>query len=49
MSYEKAVAYLLRAGPRYVGAQGRLVIWRPFKPIFFKNLFNIYLVGAERN
>ena len=25
-----------RAGPRYVGAPSRLIIWRPFKLIFFK-------------
>jgi hypothetical protein len=39
----------LRAGPRHVGAPGRLIIWRPFKPIFFKNLFNFYLAGARRH
>jgi hypothetical protein len=27
-----------------VFAPGKLIIWRPFKPIFFKNVFNIYLV-----
>jgi hypothetical protein len=35
-----------RAGPRHVGAAGRLVIRLPFKLIFLKKLFNIYLVGA---
>jgi hypothetical protein len=34
------------AGPRHVGAPGRLIIWCPFKPIFFKRFFNIYFSGA---
>jgi hypothetical protein len=38
-----------RAGPRRVSSLGRLIFWRTFKPIFFKNLFNIYLVGAGKN
>jgi len=25
-----------RAGPRYVDAPGRQIIWCPFKPLFFK-------------
>jgi len=25
-------------GPRYMGAPGKLIIWRPFKPILFKYL-----------
>jgi hypothetical protein len=32
----------------HVGALGRLKIWSPFKPIFFKNVFNIYLIGEGR-
>jgi hypothetical protein len=31
-----------RAGLRHVGSLGRLITWHPFKPIFFKYLFNIY-------
>ena len=29
-------AHAYRAGPKQVRALGRLIIWRPFKPIFFK-------------
>jgi hypothetical protein len=32
-----------------VGVSSRLMNWRSFKPIFFKYLFNIYLVGAGLN
>jgi hypothetical protein len=38
-----------KARPRHVGTQGRLIIWCPFKPIFFIYLFNTDLVGAGRN
>jgi hypothetical protein len=30
-----------KGGPRHVGAPGRLIIWCPLNPIFFKYLFNI--------
>lgn len=41
----------VRAGPRHVGASGRIRIWRHFKLLFIKYLFNLYLVGggARRN
>jgi hypothetical protein len=32
-----------------MGAPGRLIIWPPFKPIFFIYLLNIYLVGLEKS
>jgi hypothetical protein len=32
-----------------VGAPGRLIIWCPFKLIFFKYLFKIHLVGKGEN
>jgi hypothetical protein len=38
---------MVRAGPRRV-RPGQANNWRPFKPIFFKYLFNIYLVGVGR-
>jgi hypothetical protein len=40
---------LVRAGPRHVDVPGRLLIWRPFKPIFFKYLFNMYLALAGKS
>jgi hypothetical protein len=36
---------IYRTGPRHVDAPGRLIIWRPFKPMFFKYMLKIYLVG----
>jgi hypothetical protein len=39
----------IRAGSRHVGATGGLIIWHTFKPIFFKYVLIIYLVGAGRN
>jgi hypothetical protein len=46
----RPINYPSEAWPdRHVGAPGRLVIWRPFKQIFFKYLFNISSVGAGRN
>jgi hypothetical protein len=44
----KSLSNAYRAGPRPVGAPGRLLISRPFKPTFFKNLFNVYLIGAGK-
>jgi hypothetical protein len=40
---------VVRAGPRHVGIQGRLIISHPFKQNFLKNLFKIYSVGVGRN
>jgi hypothetical protein len=37
-----------RARPRHVGALGKIIIWRPFKLIFFKYFFKIYLVGTGK-
>jgi hypothetical protein len=30
------ITFVISTGPRYVGALGRLIIWRPFRAIFFK-------------
>jgi hypothetical protein len=35
---QSQATYMARAGPRHVGAPGRLIIWRPFKPTLFKYL-----------
>jgi hypothetical protein len=37
---KKIIFFRVRAGLRHVDAPGRLIIWRPFKPMFFKCLFN---------
>jgi hypothetical protein len=38
---------LLKAGmDRHVGALGRLIIWRPFRPIFFQCLIQPELTGT---